>query len=330
MTSARINLADIALFVEVARQRSFSKAADALDMPVSSLSRRIAQLERGLGVTLMHRNSRRIELTEPGQRYYERCVRIVDDVAAAQDELAEGRSFSAGRLRMSLPVDFGLLFVAPAVESFARLHPGVTFEIDMSPQRVDLVAEHFDVAIRVGDVDDSPTLIARRLATVHVGLYAAPAYLAKAGTPARPDELERHDCLRVLLPGSARHWALHSGAEKSVVHAEGRFEVNNLSMLRQLTLAGCGVGAFDAVVADEEIRSGRLLRVLPEWSLAPLAIHALTPDRRLPARVRDWIDFVAERLRCFDCDADPASDGRVRADVPSLRSGNVAPSNGLS
>ena len=330
MTSARINLSDIALFVEVARQRSFSKAADALDMPVSSLSRRIALLERGLGVTLMHRNLRRMELTEPGQRYYERCARIVDDVAAAQDELAEGRAFLVGRLRMSLPVDFGLLFVAPAVESFARLHPGVTFEIDMSPQRVDLVAEHLDVVIRVGDVDDSPALIARRLATVLVGLYAAPAYLAKAGAPVRPEELERHDCLRVLLPGSARHWVLHSGAEKAVVHADGRFEVNNLSMLRQLTLAGCGIGAFDAVVADEEIRSGRLVRVLPEWTLAPLAIHALTPDRRLPARVRDWIDFVAARLRSFDWDAQGAKDGGQSAFAPSLRSGIVAPSNGIS
>lgn len=300
------DLSDIALFVEVARRLNFSRAAEALGLSTSSLSRRVTRLEKAVGMTLFHRSSRRVELTAAGRVYFERCTRIVDEAALAHEQLTDGVVALKGVVRMSIPVDFGLLVVAPALDAFSRLHPGIGFEIDMSPQRVDLVAGGFDLAIRVGLLDDAPALVVRRLVQVEVGLYASPAYLSRAGTPGTPPELGGHQCLRVLLPDAARSWELHAGAATASVRPGGRFAVNNQSMLRQLVLAGHGIGVFDALLVAADVGQGRLLRVLPQWSMQPLAISVVTPGRRHPARVREWIEFLAARLESFDCPA-PAS-----------------------
>lgn len=296
----RPDLSDIALFVEVASRRSFSRAAEALGLPNSSLSRRIARLERAVGVTLLHRSSRQVELTEPGRRYFERCEKIVADAQAAHDQLARDSASPKGRIRMSVPVDFGLIFIAPALVEFARLYPELTFDVDMSPRRVDLLAERFDLAIRVGDLEDSSSLVTRRLATVEVSLYASPDYLRKAGVPATPADLSGHCCLRMLLTEAGLPWVLRDGTTQVSAIGASRYSINNLGMLRELTVAGVGIGAFDALVADADIRGGRLQRVLPGWSMAPLPISLLTPGSRLPRRVRMWVDFLAERLRRFD------------------------------
>ena len=258
-----------------------------------------------MGVTLLHRSSRRVELTELGRKYFERCEKIVGDAEAAHDQLVRESSSPKGKIRMSVPVDFGLIFIAPALAEFARLYPDLTFEVDMSPRRVDLLAERYDLAIRVGDLEDSSSLVTRRLATVEVSLYASPAYLKAAGVPQTPADLSGHSCLRMLLPEPGPRWVLRD--EKTQVKAigESRFSINNLSMLRELTVSGAGIGAFDAVVADEDISRGRLQRVLPDWSMPSLPISLLTPGSRLPRRVRMWVDFVAERLRCFDCGTSP-------------------------
>lgn len=303
MEHQRIELSDIALFVEVAKRRSFSRAAEALHMPNSSLSRRISRLEQAVGVVLLRRSSRAVDLTEPGRRYFERCQEIVLQAEAAHEQLALDNVALKGRIRMSVPVDFGLLFIAPVLADFSRDHPDLEFDVDMTPRRVDLVADSFDVAIRVGEVDDSATLVMRRLATVDVSLYAAPSYLLAAGVPSSPADLERHSCLRMLLGVSDTPWVLHRGSEEARVTGRSRFRINNLSMLRKLTLAGAGIGAFDAVIASTDVQSGHLQRVLPDWPMAPLPISALTAGRRMPRRVRVWIDYLAERLRCFDCAA---------------------------
>ena len=300
MDSPRPDLSDMALFVEVARLRSFSRAAESLGMPASSLSRRISQLEKSTGVTLLHRTSRRVETTEPGQAFYERALRIVADAQSAHDELVSAGGAPRGRVRMSVPVDFGMLFIAPVLVDFARAYPDVTFEIDMSPRRVDLLFERFDLAIRVGPLADS-SLVARRLATVGVGLYASPSYLHAAGAPRTPAELARHQAMRVLLPEPAPAWDLVSDAgERTSVQPRTRFAVNNIAMLRELTAAGMGIGAFDAIVAEADLRAARIVRVLPGWSMPGLPIHALTPDTRVARRVRLWVDFLADRLRGYD------------------------------
>lgn len=300
MDSHRPELSDIALFVEVAKRLSFTRAAEALGVANSSLSRKITRLERAVGVTLLRRSSRKVELTSLGLDYFERCLKIVDAAAAAHDHLVRSSGSPRGRIRMSVPVDFGLMFIAPALIEFSKDFKELTFEVDMSPRRVDLAGEGFDLAIRVGALENSATLVTRRLATVGVALYAAPAYVDATGNPKTPEDLAAHSCLRVLLPESGDPWVLRNGGSRASVTPQSRFAINNLSMLRQLTVAGCGVGAFDAIVADADIREGRLRRVLSEWSMPALPINLLTLEKRLPRRVRMWVDFLAERLRCFD------------------------------
>ena len=301
MESHRPDLGDIALFVEVAERKSFTRAAEALAISTSSLSRNISRLERAVGVTLLRRTSRKVELTPLGLEYYERCRKLVEDAAAAHEQLVLASASPRGRIRMSVPVDFGLIFIAPALVEFATRFRELTFDVDMSPRRVDIVDERFDLAIRVGALAHSSTLITRRLATVAVALYAAPSYLEAAGTPEAPEELVKHSCLRVLLPAMNEPWALFREGTHTTVVPQSRFLINNLGMLRQLTVAGCGIGAFDAVVADEDIRAGRLKRVLPDWSMPTSPISLLTSERRLLRRVRLWVDFLTERLRSFDC-----------------------------
>ena len=175
------------------------------------MSRNISRLERAVGVTPLRRTSRKVELTPLGLEYYERCRKLVEDAAAAHEQLVLASASPRGRIRMSVPVDFGLIFIAPALVEFATRFRELTFDVDMSPRRVDIVDERFDLAIRVGALAHSSTLITRRLATVAVALYAAPSYLEAAGTPEAPEELVKHSCLRVLLPAMNEPWALFRG-----------------------------------------------------------------------------------------------------------------------
>ena len=187
-------LNDMALFVDVAQARSFRRAADATGVPSSTLSRRISALEKAIGLRLLHRTTRKVELTEAGQLYYERCRRIVEEARLAHEQLGEMQAQPSGTLRASLPVDFATTYLAPLIAEFAGLYPGIAFDLDLTPRRVDLVAEPFDVAIRMGELHDS-NLIARLLAKLSVQAYASPRYLEISGEPKHPSDLAQHECL---------------------------------------------------------------------------------------------------------------------------------------
>ncbi|TJW88457.1 MAG: LysR family transcriptional regulator, partial [Mesorhizobium sp.] len=222
------HLNDMALFVEVARVRSFRKAAEALGMPNSTLSRRISELEKAIGLRLLHRTTRKIEFTEAGQLYYERSKRIVDEARLAHEQLGAMVERPSGVLRVSLPVDFATLYLTPIIGDFARHYPGITFEFDLTPRRVDLVAEPFDVAIRIGKLEDS-SLIARLIGRHSRHLYASPGYLEASGEPATPAELAEHEC--ICMPRGPT-WTLHQGMNKVEVGVRGRFTLNSVGMIR--------------------------------------------------------------------------------------------------
>lgn len=173
-------LNDMALFVEVVKARSFRKAAETIGMPNSTLSRRISVLEKAIGLRLLHRTTRKIEPTEAGQIYFERCRRIVDEARLAHEQLGEMLAQPSGLLRVSLPVDFANTYLAPLITEFARRYPGISFEFDLTPRRVDLVSEPFDLAIRMGEPEPSH-MIARPLAYLSPYLYASPRYLELNG-----------------------------------------------------------------------------------------------------------------------------------------------------
>jgi DNA-binding transcriptional LysR family regulator len=286
------HLNDMGLFVEVAKARSFRRAAEAIGMPNSTLSRRISILEKAIGLRLLHRTTRKIELTEAGQLYFERSKRIVDEARLAHEQLDEMLAQPSGVLRVSLPVDFATFYLTPLIAEFARRYPGISFEFDLTPRRVDLVAEPFDVAIRMGELEDSG-LIARQLARLPRYLYASPRYLERAGTPTKPGDLAQHECL--CMPRAA-NWMLEKGKKSVEVAVGGRFTLNSVGMIRRLATLDQGIALLAQEIVVDDLTEGRLRRVLPQWQASPISVYAITETRLLPAKTQRFIEFLRERL----------------------------------
>lgn len=285
-------LNDMGLFVEVARLRSFRGAADVTGVPNSTLSRRIGVLEKAIGLRLLHRTTRRVELTEAGQLYYERCRRIVEEARLAHEQLGALQTQPSGTLRASLPVDFAATYLAPLIADFAGRYPGIAFDLDLTPRRVDLVAEPVDVAIRMGELDDS-NLVARLLARLSVQAYASPGYLKLMGEPQHPSDLANHQCLGFI---KSDRWALHRGSEEVEVAVNGRFQVNSVGMVRRLATLDLGVVLLPAEIVADDLTAGQLRRILPTWHARSTPVYALTETRLLPAKTQRFIEFLQERL----------------------------------
>lgn len=287
-------LNDMALFVEVVKARGFRHAAQAIGMPNSTVSRRISSLEKAIGLRLLHRTTRKIELTEAGQIYFERCKRIVDEAKLAHEQLGELLAQPSGVLRASLPVDFANTYLAPLIAEFARRYPGISFDFDLTPRLVDLVSEPFDVAIRMGKPPDS-NLIARQLANLACYLYASPRYLEQSGEPGHPADLAHHECLG-FRSGKANTWTLHHGEESVDVPVGGRFQLNSVGLIRRLASLDLGIAVLPTEIVAEDVTQGRLRRILSEWEGPPVPVYAMTETRLLPAKTQRFIEFLRERL----------------------------------
>jgi len=289
-------LNDMALFVEVVKAKGFRGAAEATGVPNSTVSRRIALLEKAVGLRLLHRTTRRVELTEAGQLYYERCRRIVEEARLAHEQLGEMLAQPSGVLRASLPVDFATVYLAPIITAFGERHPGIRFEFDLTPRRVDLVTEPFDVAIRMGGLPDSG-LIAQRLALLNARVYATPRYLARAGEPRTPQALSQHECL--CFP-KADTWTLERDGQVIEVPVTGRYTLNSVGMIRRLALLDQGLMLLPKAVVADDLASGQVVEVLPGWQGRPVPVYALTETRLLPAKTQRFIEFLKERLATAD------------------------------
>ena len=285
----------MSLFVEVAKARSFTRAAEKLSMPTSTLSRRISEIERSLGLKLFHRTTRSVALTDEGALYFSRAVSLVE---AAEEAHAHVRGLSerpTGLLRVSMETEIGPSLIAPVVASFRMAHPDVSFELDLSPRRVDLLAENYDVAIRLGALPDS-TLTVRRLALLGVSLYAAPDYVARRGCPGHPRDLSGHPRIHLLHQHDGGEWTLTRNAESVVVESDRSLSANNMTMILQLARSGVGIAVSDEIIGAQECATGRLVPVLEGWSLPSVAVSVLTPGRVLPAKTRLFVDMLAERV----------------------------------
>ncbi|MEO3723484.1 LysR family transcriptional regulator [Pseudomonas syringae] len=289
-------LNDMALFVEVVKMRGFRGAAESLGMPNSTLSRRISGLEKAIGLRLLHRTTRRIELTEAGQLYFERCKRIVEEARLAHEQLGEMLARPSGLLRVSMPVDFATIYLAPLIAEFAREYPGISFDLDLTPRQVDLVSDPVDIVIRMGEPPNS-NLIARKLASMKRGFYASPRYLELFGEPEQPAQLINHECLRMRGPGSDR-WTLSSETGSEQVEVGGRFELNSVGMLRRMASLDLGIALLPEGIAVQDVASGTLRRVLAQWQAPAVSVYALTETRLLPAKTQRFIEFLRDRLDC--------------------------------
>jgi len=287
-------LNDMALFVDVVKAGGFRRAADAVGIPNSTVSRRISGLEKAVGLRLLHRTTRKIELTEAGQIYFERCKSIVDEARLAHEQLGKMLAQPSGVLKASLPVDFAHIYLAPLLTEFARLYPGITFELDLTPRLVDLVSEPFDVAIRMGNPPDS-NLIARHLADLPCHLYAAPRYLEAFGEPSVPSDLTRHECI-AFPRAKTTAWTLYKAGSAMEVAVGGRFQANSVGLIQRLATLGQGIAILTAEVVADDLAHGRLRRILPGWEGPPTPVYAMTETRLLPAKTRHFIEFLRERL----------------------------------
>ena len=288
-------LHDMALFVEVARTGSFSRASARLGVPGATVSRRIASMERAHGVRLFNRTTRHVELTDAGRRYFERCAHLVDEARLAHEALRESAVLPTGRVRVSMPVDLGVFVIGPLLPDFARQYPGVGLDLDLSPRHTDLVGEQVDLAIRLGEVT-AEHLVVRRLGAVSMALFASPEYLALRGTPQQPAALADHDCIAVRHPQRPTSWSLERGGESVQVTVQGRISVNNQGLMRLLAEQGLGIAALAPALMREAASQGRLAPVLPEWSVPSLPIQAVMASRLQPACVKVLVEVLAVRL----------------------------------
>ncbi|MFW7340929.1 LysR family transcriptional regulator [Pollutimonas sp. H1-120] len=289
------SLDDIALFVEVAKSRSFTRAAESLDMPASTLSRRISALERYIGVRLLNRSTRKVELTEAGAVYFERCQHVIAEARIAHEELDEMAQRPKGRLRISMPVSFALLSMPLIMRDFAQEYPEIECEYDLGIKHIDLLAEPFDIVIRIGHQPDSG-VVSRRLGYVTLGLYAAPGYLARKGTPIVPLDLARHECLRTSAGRAESVWELRSQTRVEKITVKGRMAMNNVAMLMRMAGLGMGIVPLTAHNLTWNTEEEALQRVLPDWEFDPIPLMALFPSRLMPAKTRVFLEFLMARL----------------------------------
>lgn len=290
---------DLLLFARVMDAGSFSRAAERVRWPKSTVSRRIAALEARLGEKLLQRTTRKLTLTDFGAGVLEHARALAAEVDGALALALHRQSKPSGRLRVSMPADFAQSVAARVLAEFAIQYPEVQLELDLTPRRVDLVGEGFDLAIRMGELTEDSQLAARRLATTHWGLYAAPAYLARVGEPLLPQALEQMHGLQLLSrTGDMLPWRLaREGGEPVLVRPAQRTLANAPSLLAQLAEAGVGIAGIDRLLVSEALRLGRLQRVLPDWQLPGSTAWAVFPERRLmPLRTRVFLEAMSALL----------------------------------
>jgi len=306
---------DLVLFARVVDEGSFSRAADRLGFPKSTVSRRVAALETQLGEQLLRRTTRKLTVTDFGRAVLEHAHHVVEDVAAAES-LAQHRQVQpSGRLRVTMPSDMANLVLAPMLAEFVLSYPAVTLEVELSSRFVDLIAENFDVAVRMGELRDDATLAARRIASFTSGLYAAPSYVARRGVPAEPEALMEHDALRLLArTGDPHVWTLVRGEARWEGIPPGRATANSPELLMRMALAGAGIAMIHDPFAAPYLERGELVQVLPDWSTPPVAASAVFPGRRLmPAHARAFVDALVAKFAGQECQALEQQTEKIKA-----------------
>lgn len=281
-------------FVRVVESGGISAAAERLSVAKSAVSRRLQELENRLGVELLRRTTRRMALTEEGRAYYERCVRILDEVDEVENSLINEQRQVQGLVRMAAPLSLPLW---PLLGEFMQRHPGVRLDLDMEDRYIDILREGVDLAIRIGKLDDS-SLVAKRLAPVSTVLCASPTYLERYGVPETPEQMNEHQGLSYANLSEQQQWRFIDSAGKNITARPPiRMRANNGDVLLQAALNGLGIAVMPRFICYRELASGQLCELLTDYRTEESAAYALYPSRRhLPQRVRLLIDFLAERL----------------------------------
>ena len=288
---------DLQAFVSVVEAGSFTAAADRLGIAKSAVSRRVSALEERLGVQLLRRTTRRLNVTATGQSFYEHGARILADLDEAESAVVQEHGELRGHLRVALPLSFGLRHMCKPIADFSRMHPRVTFDLDLNDRRIDLVAEGVDLAVRIGRLADS-TLIARRLFDARTVVCGSPGYLQQHGVPKTPEDLADHNCLVYAnLPDPGRWICTDAAGERHSVEVNVTMTASSGDFLCAAAAEGLGLALQPTFIAGDAISRGELEPLLTdyEWPVSP-AYAIYPPTRHLSYRVREFIDFLADRF----------------------------------
>ncbi|GHD55584.1 LysR family transcriptional regulator [Jeongeupia chitinilytica] len=291
-------LTGVAAFVCAVEAGSFSAAAVRMNLSRSAVGKSIARLEARIGVRLFQRTTRSQSLTDDGQLFYERCLAALGELEAAEDELEQGRREPAGRLRITLPALFGRRCVAPVLLEMAQRYPKLELEVAFSDRVSDLIEEGYDLAIRSGGLPDSTALVGRQLGAQHVIVCAAPSYLAAHGTPQTLADLAGHDGIVYCRDARTSQWRfVDAGGGELIGPVRARLRLDDIEALAEAAMAGVGLTRLPYWLAEEHLRAGTLVHVLPGVQSIPRPMHIVwAASRYLPYKVRLVIDALLERI----------------------------------
>ena len=288
----------ISVFCKVIETQSFTQAANQQNISVAMASKLVSQLEEHLKTRLLQRTTRKIVPTEAGMLYYQRCQAILLDLSEADSSISNMATSLQGNLLISVPRDFGLLYISPNLSKFIELHPNLHVEIEFEDKRVDLVAEGYDLALRIGYMQDS-SLVARKISSSPMHFVASPSYLEARGTPLTPDDLEYHQGLLYKSSLNQVHWQSTKANQIQRYKIQSKVVSNNGMALLEMTKAGLGISNSPSFFVKEALASGELVEILSEYKQKPLDIYVVYPNRRhLPAKVRAFIEFLASLGLC--------------------------------
>ncbi|NUU00105.1 LysR family transcriptional regulator [Herbaspirillum robiniae] len=291
-----VDLNDIWLFVQVVRAGSFAAAGRKLSMPPNTISRRLQALEAQVGVRLLQRSTRQLNMTAAGREFFERCAPGLEDIEHASASLTESTGEPSGSLRVAAPVDFFDNFSIEWMHEFMRLYPKVQLQFVLNDGRADLIAEGIDVAFRGGVLPDS-SLVARKLVDSHRGLVASPRYLEHFGTPRTLADLVEHACLATSQAPQHTTWKLEGPQGPESVRVNPRLAINTAQGQLRAARAGLGIALLPTMLASEDLRNGTLVHILPDYQRDSMGLYAVYVHRRqLPSAVKALIDFFADKL----------------------------------
>jgi len=292
------DLNDLSLFAQVVQHGSFSAASRASGVPKSRLSRRIAQLERELGVQLLRRTTRQVRVTPLGEQYYARCKEMLQAADAAREVIEHAREQPGGSLKISCPVAIAQVLLAPWIGGFMRANPGIRLEIDATNRRVDVIGEGYDLALRVRDVLEDSSLAVRTFGKSELRLVASPALLDSIGRPRTPQALDGMPGVGQKPHDGKYVWMLFDKAGESIqIRYEPQLVSDEFALLREAALAGVGVAMLPGMFCRDEIARGDLEVLLPQWDLPMGVLHAVFPSRKgVTPPLRRFLDFLAEVL----------------------------------
>lgn len=308
------NAAAMLVFAEVVESGGMSQAARRLGVSKASVSRQVSELERRLGAQLLRRTTRRMSLTEVGALFYARCQRVAEEAEAAERSVGDMQAEPRGEIRLAAPMSFGHLQIAPRLPAFLARHPKLRVHLDLTDRKIDLVREKFDLSVRISAALPDGSYVQRKLCPIRIAVCASPAYLAAHGTPRAPEELREHNCLGYVSP--PERWTFTRGRR---LPTSGNLSADNGDALRRVALLGHGIVYLPTFLVGEDLREGRLRRILADHVDLVGAAYALYPSSRHPSpKVRALIDHLVESLSAEpdwdrDLDGPPLRPARARA-----------------